>query len=38
MGFLRDNAIQNVVALTGDIHAFFAGTVRDDSTPRRART
>lgn len=30
MGFLRDNAIQNVVALTGDIHAFFAGTVRDD--------
>lgn len=30
MGFLRDHAIQNVVALTGDIHAFFAGTVRDD--------
>ncbi|KAB0573902.1 phosphodiesterase [Ideonella dechloratans] len=30
MGFLRDHAVQNVVALTGDIHAFFAGTVRDD--------
>jgi len=30
MAHLRDNAIQNVVALTGDIHAFFAGSVMDD--------
>lgn len=27
---LRDNAIGNVVALTGDLHAFFAGEVRDN--------
>ncbi len=27
---LKDNAIGNVVALTGDIHAFFAGSVMDD--------
>lgn len=30
MRHLRDNRIGNVVALTGDIHAFFAGTVSDD--------
>lgn len=30
MSFLKDNNIANVVAVTGDIHAFFAGTVRDD--------
>lgn len=30
MAFLRDNTIPNVVALTGDIHAFFAGAVMDD--------
>ncbi|WP_144639154.1 alkaline phosphatase D family protein [Bordetella genomosp. 13] len=38
MAHLRDNAIDNVVALTGDIHAFFAGSVMDDydaATPRR---
>ncbi len=30
MSHLKTNAIGNVVALTGDIHAFFAGTVSDD--------
>lgn len=30
MAFLRDKSIKNVVALTGDIHAFYAGTVSDD--------
>lgn len=30
MSFLQTNSIKNVVALTGDIHAFFAGPVMDD--------
>ncbi len=30
MAHLKTNAIGNVVALTGDIHSFFAGTVNDD--------
>jgi alkaline phosphatase D len=30
MKHLGDNRIRNVVALTGDIHAFFTGTVNDD--------
>ncbi len=30
MAYLKANAVSNVVALTGDIHAFFAGTVMDD--------
>ncbi|MBY4899238.1 alkaline phosphatase [Cupriavidus sp. AU9028] len=30
MAFLRDYGIRNVVALTGDIHSFFAGVVMDD--------
>jgi len=30
MAHLKTNNIGNVVALTGDIHAFFAGTVNDD--------
>jgi len=30
MAYLKTNNIGNVVALTGDIHAFFAGTVNDD--------
>ncbi|WP_459614143.1 alkaline phosphatase D family protein [Bordetella sp. 2513F-2] len=30
LGFLRDEGIANVVALTGDIHAFFAGPVMAD--------
>jgi len=30
MQYLKDKAIANVVALTGDIHAFFAGSVMDD--------
>ena len=30
MQHLKDNNIKNVVALTGDIHSFFAGTVSDD--------
>jgi alkaline phosphatase D len=30
MKHLKDNNIKNVVALTGDLHAFLAGTVNDD--------
>ncbi|WP_341676387.1 alkaline phosphatase D family protein [Niveibacterium sp. SC-1] len=30
MAHLKDNAIQNVVALTGDLHSFHAGAVSDD--------
>ncbi|RZT08740.1 Phosphodiesterase/alkaline phosphatase D [Duganella sp. CF402] len=30
MAHLKTNNIGNVVALTGDIHSFFAGTVNDD--------
>ncbi|WP_296226975.1 alkaline phosphatase D family protein [Ralstonia sp. UBA689] len=30
MGFLKTQNIANVVGLTGDIHAFFAGPVMDD--------
>ena len=30
MQHLKDNNIKNVVALTGDIHSFFAGTVSND--------
>jgi alkaline phosphatase D len=30
MAHLKTNNIGNVVALTGDIHSFFAGTVSDD--------
>ena len=30
MNYLRSNAIQNVVAVTGDIHAFFAGEVYNE--------
>jgi len=30
MAYLKNNGIQNVVALTGDLHAIFAGQVMDD--------
>ncbi|HOI52404.1 MAG TPA: alkaline phosphatase D family protein, partial [Azonexus sp.] len=30
MNFIANNNIANVVALTGDIHAFYAGEVRDN--------
>lgn len=30
MAFVRDTGVRNLVALTGDIHAFFAGPVMDD--------
>ncbi len=30
LAHLRDQSIANVVAVTGDIHAFFAGEIRDD--------
>jgi alkaline phosphatase D len=30
MGFLRSEGVQNVVVLSGDIHAAFAGTILDD--------
>jgi len=30
MAHLKSNSIANVVAITGDIHSFFAGTVNDD--------
>lgn len=39
--FLRDNNIENVVILTGDIHAHFAGVVVDDyraATPQPVAT
>lgn len=32
MKALKDNNVKNVVSVTGDIHAFFAGTVNDDYT------
>jgi len=39
MKFLKDNAIQNVVVLTGDIHAAFAGTLVDNfDAPVAAQT
>jgi alkaline phosphatase D len=33
MGFLRDNNISNVLAITGDLHAFQCGVVRDTPDP-----
>ncbi|WER49672.1 alkaline phosphatase D family protein [Cupriavidus sp. WKF15] len=30
MAFLKANSVRNVVTLSGDIHAFFAGQVMDD--------
>jgi alkaline phosphatase D len=30
MGFLKDQSIKNLVVLSGDIHASFAGTIMDD--------
>jgi alkaline phosphatase D len=33
MGFLRDQGVQNVVAITGDLHAFQCGVVRDVPDP-----
>jgi len=30
MAHLKNHAVKNVVAITGDIHSFFAGTVNDD--------
>lgn len=30
MAFLKANSVRNVVALSGDIHAFFGGQVMDD--------
>ncbi|WP_343728854.1 alkaline phosphatase D family protein [Duganella sp.] len=30
MSHLKTNNVSNVVAITGDIHSFFAGTVNDD--------
>lgn len=32
MSFLKEHEIRNVVGITGDIHAFFAGQVFDDYT------
>jgi alkaline phosphatase D len=39
MSFLRDNSIQNVIAITGDIHSTYAGVVMNDheaATPQPA--
>lgn len=33
MGYLKNNHIKNVVAITGDLHAFQCGTVRDHPDP-----
>ncbi len=35
MRFLRDNGIANVVSLSGDVHAHFAGVVKDDYDSER---
>jgi alkaline phosphatase D len=34
MAFLKRNAIRNVVAITGDLHAFQCGVVRDAPDPQ----
>ena len=33
MTFLKTNSIKNVVAITGDLHAFQCGTIRDNPDP-----
>ena len=33
MGYLKANNVQNVVAITGDLHAFQCGVVRDTPSP-----
>jgi alkaline phosphatase D len=33
MGYLKANGVQNVVAITGDLHAFQCGVVRDTPNP-----
>lgn len=33
MTYLKTNAIKNVVAITGDLHAFQCGTIRDNPDP-----
>jgi alkaline phosphatase D len=33
MGFLKAQNIKNVVAITGDLHAFQCGTIRDNPDP-----
>jgi alkaline phosphatase D len=33
MGYLKDQGIRDVVAVTGDLHAFECGVVRDDPDP-----
>ena len=33
MGFLKNQQIRNVVAITGDLHAFQCGTIRDNPDP-----
>jgi alkaline phosphatase D len=33
MGYLKDRNIQNVMALTGDLHAFQCGVIRDNADP-----
>ncbi len=38
MAHLKDNGIRNVVALTGDLHSFHAGTVNDDYDATAAGT
>ncbi|GAB3249730.1 alkaline phosphatase D family protein [Chitinimonas naiadis] len=38
MKHLKDNSVKNVVAVTGDIHSFFAGTVSDDYTAANGGT
>ncbi|MES2130273.1 MAG: alkaline phosphatase D family protein, partial [Pseudomonadota bacterium] len=33
MGYLKAQSIKNVVAITGDLHAFQCGTIRDNPDP-----
>jgi alkaline phosphatase D len=35
MGYLKERGIANVVAITGDLHTFQCGVVRDDPDPAR---
>jgi len=37
LGHLRTNDVKNVVAITGDLHAFQAGTIYDNNDPATGR-
>lgn len=37
LGHLRDSGVRNVVAITGDLHAFQCGTIYDNNDPATGR-